>query len=35
MISMGLLLAASEAEKYASNPYFWAKMITLGLIAAL
>jgi hypothetical protein len=27
-----LLLAACEAGKYAPNPYFWAKMITLGLI---
>ena len=32
MISMGLLLAACEATKYAPNPYFWTKMITLGLI---
>jgi hypothetical protein len=32
MIAMGLLLAASEATKYAPNPYFWVKMITLGLI---
>jgi hypothetical protein len=32
MIAMGLLLAASEAEKYAPNPYFWTKMIVLGLI---
>ena len=32
MISMGLLLATCEAEKYAPNPYFWAKMIILGLI---
>jgi len=32
MIAMGLLLAASEAEKYAPNPYFWTKMIILGLI---
>lgn len=32
MITMGLLLAASEAEKYAPNPYFWTKMIILGLI---
>ena len=32
MISLGLLLAASEAGKYAPNPYFWTKMITLGLI---
>ena len=32
MIAMGLLLAASEAEKYAPNPFFWAKMVILGLI---
>jgi hypothetical protein len=32
MIGTGLLLAASEAEKYAPNPYFLAKMIVLGLI---
>ena len=32
MIAMGLLLAACEAEKYAPNPFFWAKMIVLGLI---
>ena len=32
MIAMGLPLAASEAEKYAPNPFFWAKMIVLGLI---
>jgi len=32
MIAMGLLLAACEAEKYAPNPFFWAKMIILGLI---
>ena len=32
MIAMGLLLAACEAGKYAPNPYFWTKMITLGLI---
>jgi len=32
MIAMGLLLAASEAEKYAPNPFFWTKMIILGLI---
>src|SRR5580693_6449420 len=30
MIAMGLLLAACEAEKYAANPYFWAKMIVLA-----
>jgi hypothetical protein len=32
MIAMGLLLAASEAEKYSPNPYFWTKMIILVLI---
>jgi hypothetical protein len=32
MIAMGLLLAACEAEKYEPNPYFWTKMIALGLI---
>ena len=32
MIAMGLLLAASEAEKYAPNPFFWTKMIILVLI---
>jgi hypothetical protein len=32
MIGAGLLLATSEAEKYAPNPYFWTKMIVLGLI---
>ena len=32
MFSMGSLLATSEAEKYAPNPYFWAKMIILCLI---
>jgi hypothetical protein len=32
MISTGLLLAASEAGKYAPNPFFWTKMIILGLI---
>jgi hypothetical protein len=31
-IGTGLLLATSEATKYAGNPYFWAKMIILGLI---
>ncbi len=34
MVAMGLLLAASEAEKYASNPFFWTKMVILGLIGA-
>jgi hypothetical protein len=32
MFSTGLLLAASEAEKYAPNPYFLTKMAVLGLI---
>jgi hypothetical protein len=32
MICTGGLLAASEAEKYAPNPYFLTKMIVLGLI---
>lgn len=32
MIGTGLLLATSEAEKYAPNPFFWIKMIILGLI---
>ena len=32
MIATGLLLATSEAEKYAPNPFFWTKMIILGLI---
>src|SRR5215471_6762376 len=32
MIAMGSLLATSEAEKYAPNPFFWTKMVILGLI---
>ena len=32
MIGTGLLLATSEAEKYAPNPFFWTKMVVLGLI---
>jgi len=32
MIATGLLLATSEAVKYAPNPYFWTKMVILGLI---
>ena len=32
MILAGLLLATSEATKYAPNPYFWTKMIVLVLI---
>jgi hypothetical protein len=31
-IGTGLLLATSEATKYAPNPYFWTKMLILGLI---
>jgi hypothetical protein len=31
-ILTGLLLATSEATKYAPNPYFWTKMTILGLI---
>ena len=32
MIATGLLLATSEAEKYAPNPFFWTKMVILGLL---
>ena len=32
MIATGLLLATCEAEKYSPNPFFWTKMIVLGLI---
>lgn len=32
MIATGLLLATCEATKYAPNPFFWTKMIVLGLI---
>ena len=32
MIGTGLLLATAEATKYAANPFFWTKMIVLGLI---
>ena len=32
MVAMGLLLASCEAEKYALNPFFWTKMVILGLI---
>ena len=32
MIGTGLLLATSEAEKHAPNPFFWTKMVILGLI---
>lgn len=34
MVATGLLLATSEAEKYAPNPFFWTKMVILGLIFA-
>jgi hypothetical protein len=34
MLGTGLLLASSEAEKYAPNPFFWTKMVILGLIGA-
>jgi hypothetical protein len=33
MVTMGILLASSEAEKYSGNPYFWAKMVCLCLVA--
>ena len=33
MVTMGVLLASSEAEKYAPNPFFWAKMTSLVLVA--
>jgi len=32
MITCGLLLATSEAVKYAPNPFFWTKMTLLALI---
>src|ERR1700744_901282 len=32
MIATGLLLATSEAGKYAPNPFFWTKMAILALI---
>ena len=32
MVCCGLLLACSEAEKYAPNPYFWTKMTLLALV---
>lgn len=31
-VCTGLLLATSEATKYAPNPFFWTKMVILGLI---
>ena len=33
MVTMGALLASSEAEKYTPNPFFWAKMASLVLVA--
>jgi hypothetical protein len=32
MVTAGLLLATSEAEKYHANPYFWLKMLLLVLV---
>lgn len=32
MIATGLLLATCQATRYAPNPYFWTKMVVLGLI---
>ena len=32
MVTMGLLLATSEAEKYTPNPYFWTKLTLLALV---
>jgi hypothetical protein len=32
MIATGLLLAGSKAETYSGNPFFWTKMIILGVI---
>jgi hypothetical protein len=33
MVTMGALLATSEAVKYRPNPFFWAKMSLLTLVA--
>lgn len=33
MVTMGVLLASSEAVKYSQNPFFWAKMFCLALVA--
>src|SRR5262245_29258048 len=30
MVTMGILLGTSEAEKYSINPFFWWKMTFLG-----
>jgi hypothetical protein len=32
MVTMGALLASSEAVKYSNNPYFWAKMLFLAFV---
>lgn len=32
MVTAGLLLATSEAEKYYHNPFFWVKMCCLALV---
>jgi hypothetical protein len=32
MVTMGVLLASSEAVKYSVNPYFWIKMTLLALV---
>jgi len=32
MVTMGVLLASCEAEKYSGNPFFWAKMSLLVLV---
>jgi hypothetical protein len=34
MVTMGALLASSEAAKYSPNPFFWGKMASLILVAA-
>lgn len=33
MVTMGALLGSCEAVKYSTNPYFWAKMTCLALVA--
>jgi len=32
MVTMGVLLGGSEAEKYYHNPYFWVKMTLLAMV---
>jgi len=32
-MTCGLLLGASEAEKYYGNPFFWTKMVFLAMVA--